>query len=444
MIKILEDKDEKKVFFKGTVIRKTYEREDYKVYAMDVEKEAYPEIKFTKYGNVIITGEIYELNTGVEYDTLAVENNTKYGYSYKVLNIKRKKPESSRDMYYFLRGILTLRQAETLCDVYPDIVDRVINNNLDDIDFNKLKGIKEYTFNIIKNKITENFCLAEMIEEFQGLLSLSILKKLFKKYTSVQMVNKKLKENPYKCLCDLARVGFLTADRIIMEIEKISKENPEKGDIIKFNFDLKTSAERCLSCMLYFLRKNEENGHTRMSVNDLRNQCVKLVPACSNHFMECVKHKSIYYDKKLMMVSLRNTYINEMFIADKIASNIINVKNKWNFKCDKYRFINGYELTNEQLSVLETLCNYNICILNGSAGVGKTSCTQAIINMLKSNNKLFKLFAPTGKAAKVLSDYTNENASTIHRGLGYIPPDRWRFNEKNKLNTDKRLKGYWY
>ena len=128
-------------------------------------------------------------------------------------------------MYLFLQEILTLQQAETLYETYPDIVSRVMENRLDDIDLSKLKGIKEFTFAKIKDKIVENFCLAELVTEFQGLISLSMLKRLHEKYTSIQVIRSKLKNDPYKCLCGLARVGFKTADGILLELDKESKEN---------------------------------------------------------------------------------------------------------------------------------------------------------------------------------------------------------------------------
>ena len=56
--------------------------------------------------------------------------------------------------------------------------------------------------------------------------------------------------------------------------------------------------------------------------------------------------------------------------------------------------------------------------------------------MLKDNNKSYELFSPTGKAAKVLSENTNEHASTIHRGLGYMPPNNWGYNEEAKMTCD--------
>ena len=434
----MRKKDEKEVLFKGRVVRQTYDGGDYKIYAVDVDKSIYPEIKFTKYGNATITGEIHELGIGIEYEIKAIEQNTKYGYSYKVLNIRRDKPKSASDMYIFLQEILTLNQAKTLYEVYPDIVDRVMNNRIDDIDLNKLHGIKEYTFNVIKDKIVENFCLAELVIEFQGLLSLPMLKKLYEKYASINMIKKKLREDPYKCLCGLVRVGFTTADGILLELEKISKDNIKNGKnaIIEFDTDLKTSKHRCLSCMLYLLEKNEEEGHTLMSINELRNQCMKLVPACSNHFVECMKHESIYYNKESMVVSLKSTYEIEKYIAENIVLGLSNTRNKWEFDYKKYHLVNGCELSDEQLEIVKNICRYNVCILNGAGGTGKSFCTQAVINMLKDNNKSFKLFSPTGKAAKVLSDYTGEDATTIHRGLGYMPPDTWGFNEEHKLDCD--------
>lgn len=434
----MRDKNVKEILFKGRIIRQTYNGGDYKIYAVDVNKDIYPDIKFTKYGNCTILGEMHELGIGIEYEIKAVEQNTKYGYSYKVLNIKRDRPQSASDMYLFLQEILTLNQAKTLYEVYPDIVDRVMNNQLEDIDLSKLKGIKEFTFNNIKNKIIENFGLAELVVEFQGLLNISMLKKLYDRYSSINLIKEKLREDPYKCLCGLARVGFTTADGILLDLEETSKKNIKDGKdaIIDFSVDLRTSKQRCLSCMLYLLEKNEEEGHTLMSINNLREQCIKMVPACSEHFVECMKNKNIFYDKNSMVVSLKSTYETEKYIAENLIYGLTYTKNAWDFDCTQYHVVDGCELSDEQLEVVKNICRYNVCILNGAGGTGKSFCTQAVINMLKDHNKSFRLFSPTGKAAKVLATYTKEDVTTIHRGLGYIPPDEWCFNQENKLNCD--------
>lgn len=430
--------DKKEVKFKCSVVRKTYDGGDYKIYAVDVDKNKYPDIKFTKYGNVTLTGEMHELGVGSNYEVAAVEQLSKYGYGYKVTNIKRDRPTNAEETYVFLREILTENQADVLCKVYPDIVDRVINNRLDDIDLNKTPGIKEYTFDVIKNKIVENFCLAEIVTEFQGMLTLSMVKKLHEKYSSVQMIKQKMREDPYKCLCGLARVGFKTADSILLELERESLESIKNGKkpIIEFNCDLKTSKQRCLSCVLYLLEENENNGHTVMDIVDLRNQCMKLTPACSDLFVDCIKHESIIYDRDTMNVALKSTYDTEQCIANAIIEGL-RQNTKWNFNIEKYRTVNnGCELSTEQIKILDYICEYNICILNGSGGTGKTFSTQSVIQMLKDNNKSYELFSPTGKAAKVLSENTGEQASTIHRGLGYMPPDKWGYNEAEKMMCD--------
>lgn len=430
--------DKKEVKFKCSVVRKTYDGGDYKIYAVDVDKNKYPDIKFTKYGNVTLTGEMHELGVGSNYEVAAVEQLSKYGYGYKVTNIKRDRPTNAEETYVFLREILTENQADVLCKVYPDIVDRVINNRLDDIDLNKTPGIKEYTFDVIKNKIVENFCLAEIVTEFQGMLTLSMVKKLHEKYSSVQMIKQKMREDPYKCLCGLARVGFKTADSILLELERESLESIKNGKkpIIEFNCDLKTSKQRCLSCVLYLLEENENNGHTVMDIVDLRNQCMKLTPACSDLFVDCIKHESIIYDRDTMNVALKSTYDTEQCIANAIITGLkCNIK--WSFDVEKYKVVNdGCKLSTEQIKILDYICKYNICILNGSGGTGKTFSTQSVIQMLKDNNKSYELFSPTGKAAKVLSENTGEQASTIHRGLGYMPPDKWGYNEAEKMMCD--------
>lgn len=355
--------------FSGRIVRNTYNTEDFKIYAVDVDKKKYPDIKQNKYSNVTILGELPELTIGVEYEIVAVEQTTKYGISYKVLNIKRDMPTTEEDMYIFLSEILTANQARVLWENYPDIVQRVKENRLDDIDLNKLKGIKEYIFNVIKNKIIENFCLADLVVEFQGYLNLSIIKKIYNKYTSIEVLKEKLKADPYKCLCGLAGVGFKTADGLLLDMEKASKDNISKGKkpIIEFETDLRSSPQRCLSCLLYLLGENENEGHTKMNLADLRAACLQLVPACANHFVDAVKNPSIYYDKDTMDVSLTKTYNIEHKIAKTILRNLKN-ENMWDYDIEKYRNVNGSELSDEQIQVVENVCKYSISILNGAGG----------------------------------------------------------------------------
>lgn len=431
---------EKEYKFVGTIQRCVYNSPEFKVYAIDVNTLKYPEIKLNKYNNCSISGDLPELSIDVEYEIIATQQETKYGIGYKVVNIRRESPKSLYDMKIFLNEILSPQQVEILWNTYPDIVEKVKSNKLDDIDLNKLHGIKECTFNKIKEKIIENYYLSDLITEFQGYLSLSIVKKLYQKYSSVEKLKEKLKTNPYDCLTDISGIGFKTADNILLEIEKVSKNNINDGKepIINFNSDLKSSEQRCQAYLLYILQENENNGHTKMNLADLRGLCINSMPECSHHFIKAVKCNKIYYDKATMNVALKKTYETELYIADTIKNNIVNNKNVWEYDIEKYRCVGNTTMTDEQMQTLSNICRYNISILNGCAGSGKSCCVQAIIKMLRDSNKSFLLMSPTGKAAKVLSEYTKEETKTIHRGLGYNPAAKypWTFNENNKLKTD--------
>lgn len=419
---------EKQYEFVGRVVRSIYDSADFRVYALDVDVKKYPDVKKNRYDNVSISGEIPELTLGTQYEITATETESKYGVSYKILNIKRDEPKSEEDMKIFLEEILTSNQADVLYENYPDIVRRVKEDDLDDIDLSKLHGIGEKTFERIKKKIIENFCLVDLVTEFKGVLSLNIVKKIYDKYSSIELLREKLRSEPYTSLTRISGIGFKTADSIILELQK--------EDIFDFGYDVKTSPDRCLSCLLYLLQENENEGNTKMNLADLRKSCLQLVPACADHFAEVIKSNSIYYNKDTMDVALRWTYETERYIARTMVNNLNNYDNVWDYDVEKYRKVGEFELTDEQMTAVSNVCKYSISILNGAAGTGKSASTQAIIRMLEDNLKSYKLFSPTGKAAKVLADYTKKSASTIHRGLGHQPPNIWTFNEGNKLVCD--------
>lgn len=430
--------------FKGRIIRNTYSADDFKIFAVDVDINKYPDLVLNKYKNISILGELPNLELDAEYEIEAVEQSTKYGVSYKVLNIKRDVPRTKEEMYYFLSEILTSNQLNELWREYPDIVQRVKENRLGDIDLSKLKGIKEYTFNKIKKKIEENFVLADLIIEFQGYLSMSIITKLYNKYTSVEVLKSKLRKDPYKCLCGLGGIGFKTADKILLDIEKISNENIKNGKepIIEFESDLRSSPQRCLACILCLLEENENNGHTKMNLIELRKECLKLVPKCIDHFADVLKNDNIYYNKESLDVALKKTYDTEYYIAGVILENLNKVNvDVWNYDIEKYMNIDGFDITDEQIKALDNLCKNRISIVNGPGGSGKSSSVQAIINMLDENKKLYKLMAPTGKASKVIKDYTKRDTSTIHRGLMYMP-DGFYYKEGERV--EKKKDGFYY
>lgn len=422
---------DKQVEFKGMAARCVYSSPDFKTYAMDVDKDEYPDIKQNKYKNVSIIGNISDLTIGVEYEVTATEEESKYGTSYRVTNIRRNVPTTAADTKIFLEEILTANQADVLYEEYPDIIDIVKNDRCDEVDISKLHGIGEKTFEVIKNKIIENFKLADLVAEFKGTVSLSMLKKIYDKYSDIDVLREKLKTEPYKTFTRISGVGFKTADSLILDLQKES--------IIDFGYDVKTSEDRCLACIIYLLQENESNGNTRANLADIRSQCIEIIPSSVKHFANAIQDDAIYYSKESMSIALKKTYEDELYIAKTIADNLHNVSKNddiWDYDVEKYRVVEGFALSDEQMKAVENVCKHSISILNGGAGCGKSFSTQAIINMLDDNKKRYILLTPTGKASKVLSEFTHRQASTIHRGLCYNPQTGWGYNKYNKLEHD--------
>lgn len=423
----MNDKAKESVRFKGTVVRNVHQSEHFSVYAMDVDLVQYPYMKVNLYKNVSICGELPILIPGVEYDVVATEGKSKNGVSYRVSNIHRNDPLTQDGVRAFLEEITSHNLAYVISSAYPDIIERVKENRLDDIDLSKMHGVGKKNFAKIVQLITENFYLSDLTAEFGGVLSFKMLRRIYAEYGSVDMLKDKLYKEPYTTLTNVSGIGFKTADA------KISAMQDE--GIIDFGYDVKTSVNRCLACIMYLLKENENEGHTKMRLIDLCKQVSDMTPECEDKFRIALTDDAIYYNIDTMDVSLRKTHDAEEFIAKTIIDNLDN-DNVWQCNIEKYRRLGEIELSDEQLSIVDNVCNHAITILNGSAGSGKSQSTKAIINMLEDQGNLYKLFAPTGKAAKVLSEFTKRHASTIHRGLGYRPSEGWAFDENHKLMAD--------
>ena len=426
----MSEKD-KEVTFRAKVVKCVYNSTSFKIYAMDLDEKEYPDIKKNSYGNVSIMGELHDLTEGVEYDIQAVEQSSKYGLGYKVIQIRRDELKTIDDIKAFLQEILTERQADALMSAYPDIIDRVRNDDIKSIDLTKLKGIGEKTLERIKNKIIDNFYLIDLVSEFKGVLSMFMLKRMHDKYSSIELLRYKLKTEPYTTLMRISGVGFKRADAIVVRLQN---EN-----VIDFECsDIRTSSDRCLACVLYLLEENENEGNTKANLADIRKLCIQLTPECSNHFVDAIKDDNIYYNKETMSIALRRTYEDELKIANAIKYGL-SVNKKWDFDWKKYQIGDGYNLSDEQIELLHYVCEYNVVILSGCAGAGKSKSTEMLIKMLNDNYKTFLLASPTGKSAKVLANFTGVEARTVHRTLGYNPQEGWFYNEDNKIDCDLLL-----
>lgn len=422
------------------MLTQRFSSDNFKIYVVDVDKAKYQTIKKNIRGEFVIVGDLPSLIPNNTYSVIATEERTtNFGYQYKVKNIKMEKPTDFQSTKNFLYEIITENQANILLEVYPDIVDKVIKNDLADIDLNKTKGIKDATFGLIKQKIIENFCLIDLIDLFKGALTLNQIRKIYDKYTSIEKFIWAINHKPYECLCSLSRVGFKTADKILLGIDEYNKLHNHQSKI-KFEDDLKTSKQRMRACLEFILDENELNGNTRMSIKELRVECNKLTPECINHFLDCVQEENnnIYVDNDSKCIGTRKAYDTERYIYDTTIE-LLRQNNVWDIKCELYRDVGDYPLTDEQMGVLYNACNRGISILTAPAGSGKSFSINNLIHMLKDNMNTFMICTPTGKSSEVVAEYTGEDAGTIHRKLEFNPTregNPWGYNKNNKLDVD--------
>lgn len=412
------------VKFDAKPIKMVYEKNGFRMYGCNSDSLT---VHKNSYGNIMIKGDIPELSEKITYHIEAEElYDSKYGYSYKVIKIQNDLPKTEEEIFIFLQEILTHDQAMVLWKHYPNIIDLVKSGKYKtEVDVSKLKGIGDYTLNLIADKIKQNYVYMDLISYFKGAFSFATIKKLYEKYTSIEKIKEILRNDPYKFLTNIDRIGFKKADEMILRMEK--------EGIFQTDGSFKCSKQRCMGYITYTLKQNEVEGNTKMSLISLQKMCRADVSECIKHFVECVKSEVFLYDIDDQSICLKNTHRIEEYIAERlVCANVTPII----YDIPIVQQDNDIQLTDEQMQGINNFMKYNVSIIDGPGGSGKTASTQAIVNSLNQAKKSFILLAPTGRAAKVLSEYTHYSAFTIHRGLGYSPMEGWVKNQENPLSQD--------
>ena len=226
-------------------------------------------------------------------------------------------------------------------------------------------------------------------------------------YETPQEFEEEVYKNTYFMLICYLEKNFKLADELALQIK------PE----------LKESVERCVWVCRELIHKHESEGNTKMNASSLARALHSSYSELMPFILQAVENPIFYYDKENKFLALKSTWENECRIANVIKQKLkapIDSEMEW----QKYSEVDGMKLTEEQLSLLESINKNNIVMLNGSAGTGKSQTTKALIKMLDDNCYSYTLLAPTGIAAKRLRQATGRQASTIHmhlachRGIG--------------------------
>lgn len=386
-----------------------------------------------KYNNISVTGKFaLNLLLDEEYEVfLESTGNEKYPASYNIVGMVgfdykegriSIEPEVS---YKALKKVTTSEKiANEILTHCPNFVEKVLNNEEGDIDYKPMHNVGPVRFAGYVRDIKSSYKSILLMSVF---LEWNIPDNISARldYPNKEKLVNALIENPYRVLIDEGSASFETADRIILERD----------------MSYAKSKNRCLYAILDILKGNEENGNTRINANTMVKVLRQVCPECSSNenILACVKESPyLYYDGKSKNVAIMATYEAEKTIADAIKSRLANntpIPMAW----ENYKSVDGFEMTDEQSQILKNVCEYNVNILTGGSGVGKSQSTRGIVRMLEGHNKTYLLFSPTGVASKRLKDVTGRHAQTIHRFLAQRSALDCDFGElqfKDKISAD--------
>ena len=220
-----------------------------------------------------------------------------------------------------------------------------------------------------------------------------------------------IEENPY-ILIDIARgVDFKQIDKMALDIG-IAVDN----------------TKRVKSGIKYSLIRVSYNGHTCVEKKNLITFVQNLLNVSCDIIEDCLIDLNVTkeivierQEENLELVYLYPFYKAECNIAEKIIAlnNTENIKEIKKFKQELKQIEKEEDivLSEKQKEALEAVNENNVCIITGGPGTGKTTIIKSIIDLYEAHNKKVVLCAPTGRAAKRMTEATGKDAKTLHRLL---------------------------
>lgn len=239
-----------------------------------------------------------------------------------------------------------------------------------------------------------------------------------------------LQQAPYVIAKDIPQIGFPLADRVAM------KAGVEKDD-----------ENRLQACLIYGLLSFEQEGHVYGLKKEVFKFCSKTSGVDPDRFEQALEalidsdEVKTGNDDEDTRVYLKRLYQAESGIASRMKA-ILSMETLPH-QLGKDQILEGVltklavKLSTEQLTVVTKVLREKIVVITGGPGTGKTTIIRALCEVFKMQNRKVVLSAPTGRAARRLSEVTGKKAFTLHKLLGFDHETRtFERNFANPLELD--------
>ena len=388
----------------------------YYIYGIVPESEDAHLVETSSFGNFVVKGTMMKLSQDVVYPFVLEKSNDRRG-GYDVVKVDIKTPLTESEERTYLKTIFSEKIVNNLYDAYPVDFDNELTMIKmlmeDNIDHENVKGLGKKTLIKMKNKITETFGLSQLIAFLGGIATPQQISAIFRYYGgNVNTAIYQIEANPY-VLTSIGGLGFSKVDHIALGLG-VHPESPNRIE----------------ECIKYVLKLSEQNGNTIVKKESVLDETYDLLKIGISHITPII-HKYLLEDGLDLRppyiliegkhLAITNTYKAELEIAEYIVKVLKEDSKSLDFNetefAEEQEEALGVVLTEEQKSIFKMFKENRFGLIVGNAGTGKTFGTQAIIALCKKQGLSTRLVSPTGKASKVLSNYTGEKATTIHMAI---------------------------
>lgn len=356
-----------------------------------------------------------------------------YGRQFKVHSFEEKAPEDEIAIERYLgsgaiKGIGVALAARIVRRFKKDTF-RIIEEEPERLA--EIKGISERKAMEIADQVNQKKDLRQaMIFLQQYGINTTLAVKIYNTYG--QQIYSVLKENPYQMADDIDGVGFKTADEIAARA------------------GIRTDSDfRIRSGVLYVLQQAAGEGHTYLPMQELTTRASQLLGVDGEHIEK--HYMNLAIDRKLMMRQTEDEteiYASTFYYMEANTASMLKQLDvsydvsdaEIEKRIKRIEKQTNIELDEQQVCAVKEAVRNGLLIITGGPGTGKTTTINTIIRYFEMEGMDIFLGAPTGRAAKRMSETTGFEARTIHRMLevngGVEGTGGFERNEKNPLETD--------